>query len=173
MALTQKFCFTPESYLSRQSHNPFKSESSKLFSSRVMSWSSPVGVESQEMSSHFEALICKHESMSSQPKFNIFAVFFCFKMAPNKLKNGAQCCFFCKVFTFKWLVKAVSILFLSFTFSYVGNASPTLLQEICLLGSVPSLQRGLALLSLTPKTQLQGPPNWNVKHINQWSFAHF
>ena len=51
------------------------SESSKNFASRVervMTWSSWVRLESQELSSHFESLVCKFESMSSQMKFHIF-----------------------------------------------------------------------------------------------------
>jgi len=83
-------------------------------SSLVMTWSSRVRVESQELSSHFESLVCKLESMSSQMKFHIFSMTSscyemahnllqngarrgrkwcrtCYEMVPNKLKNGAQC----------------------------------------------------------------------------------
>ena len=55
----------PESLLSSQSHKPFESGSSKIFSSRVMTWSSGVRVESQELLSHLESLVCKLEAMSS------------------------------------------------------------------------------------------------------------
>jgi len=52
-----------------------ESESPKVFSSRVrvwvMTWSSRVRVESQELSSHFESLVCKLES--SHTKFHIFS----------------------------------------------------------------------------------------------------
>jgi len=40
-------------------------------------------VESQELSSHFESLLCKLESMSSHTKFHVFSTFFL-------LWNGAQ-----------------------------------------------------------------------------------
>ena len=55
---------------SSQSHKPFESESSKNFSSwvRVVTWSERVRVESHELSSHFESLVCKLESMSSRTK---------------------------------------------------------------------------------------------------------
>jgi len=66
-----------------------------------MTWSSRVRVESQELSSHFESLVCKLESMSSHTKFHIFSTTFfavkwrptCYKMAADKLESGAQCCF--------------------------------------------------------------------------------
>ena len=65
-----------ESFLSSQSHKALESESSKIFSSRirVTTWSSRVRVESQELSSHFESLVCncKLESMSSHTKFHVF-----------------------------------------------------------------------------------------------------
>jgi len=66
----------PESFLSSQSHKSFLSESSKVFSSRVMTWSGRVRVESQEQSSHFESLVCKFESMSSQIIISIILVYF-------------------------------------------------------------------------------------------------
>ena len=82
---------------SSQSHKPFVSEKSEFFSS-------PVRVESQELSNHFESLVFKIESLLSQMKFYIFAMSFScyklapnmttwYKMAPNKLQNGTQCCF--------------------------------------------------------------------------------
>jgi len=43
----------PKSLLSSQSDKPFESESSKVFSSRVMTLSSRVRVKSQELSSDF------------------------------------------------------------------------------------------------------------------------
>jgi len=49
-----------------------------------MTWSSRVNVESQELSSHFESLVFKLESMSSQMKFHIFPMAcFCYEMAPT------------------------------------------------------------------------------------------
>jgi len=57
----------PESFLSSQSHKPFESESSKIFSSQSHDL-----VESQKLSSHFESLVCRLESMSSHMKFYIF-----------------------------------------------------------------------------------------------------
>jgi len=52
-----------ESFFSSQNHKPLELESSKIVSSRVrvMTWSSRVRVESQELSSHFESLVCKLE----------------------------------------------------------------------------------------------------------------
>jgi len=47
-----------------------------------MTWSSQV--ESQELSSHFESLVCKLESMPSHTKFHVFSTtLFRHKMAPN------------------------------------------------------------------------------------------
>ena len=76
-----------ESFMSSQSHKPFESESSKFFSSRVsvrvMTWSSRIRVESQELSSRFESLVCKLESMSSHRKFLFYIDIFL-------LWNGTQ-----------------------------------------------------------------------------------
>ena len=87
------FCSdVPESFLSSQSPKPLESESSKIFSSgvKVMTWSSRVRVEPRELSSHFESLLCKLESMSSHTKFHVFSTtFFCYEMAPDELENGA------------------------------------------------------------------------------------
>jgi len=63
-----------------------------------MTWSSRVRVESQELSSHFESLVCKLESMSSHTKFHIFSTTFfavkwrptCYKMVPYMLQNGGR-----------------------------------------------------------------------------------
>jgi len=47
-------------------------------------FSSPVRVESQELSNHFESLVFKIEPLLSQMKFYIFAMSFsCYKLAPN------------------------------------------------------------------------------------------
>jgi len=71
----------PESFLSSQSHKPFESES----------WFGRVRVESQKLSSHFESLVCKLDSMSSHMKFHIFLWhFLCYGMPLDKLENGAQ-----------------------------------------------------------------------------------
>jgi len=55
---------------------------------------SRVSVERQELSSQFESLVCKLESMSSETKFYIFISFFvmkcrqtCYKIAPDKVKK--------------------------------------------------------------------------------------
>jgi len=77
----------PESYLPSQSHLKFVS--------------CHVRAESQEPSSHFESLVCKLKTLSSQLKLNIFLTpFFAtkwrptsYKMASKELKNGAQCLF--------------------------------------------------------------------------------
>ena len=84
-----------ESWLGR-----VESESSEFFSSRirVMTWSSRVRVKSQELSSHFESLVCKLESMPSHTKFHVFLQHFfgmkwrliSSKMVPNMLWNGAR-----------------------------------------------------------------------------------
>jgi len=70
-------------------------------------------------------------------KFIIFPVsIFCYKMAPNELKNGTLRCFSSFVimlFRSKFFVKALSILLLSFTLCYFHKSGLTLLQEICLL----------------------------------------
>ena len=56
-----------------------------------MTWSSRVRVESRELSSHFESLVCKLESMLSHTKFHVFSTtFFSYEMAPDKIKNSAQ-----------------------------------------------------------------------------------
>jgi len=85
-----------ESFLSSQSH--LKLCRVRV---RVTTWSCRVRVESQELSSHFESLVCNLESMSSHTKFHVFSTtLFCYemapnmpKMAPNKLENVAQYCF--------------------------------------------------------------------------------
>jgi len=53
-----------------------------------MTRSSQVRVESQNLSSHFESLVCKLESMSSRVTWNFtffLLHFLCYKMAPNTL----------------------------------------------------------------------------------------
>ena len=56
-----------------------------------MTWLSRLRVKSRELSSHFESLDCKLESMSSDTKFHVFSTTFsCYEMAPDKLENGAQ-----------------------------------------------------------------------------------
>jgi len=75
---------------SSQSHKLCELESSKFsscrFRVRVMTWSRRVRVESQELLSHFESLVCKIESISSHTKFHIFSTtFFCYEIAPNML----------------------------------------------------------------------------------------
>jgi len=70
-----------------------ESESSKIFSSqvRVKSRLGQVRVESQELSSHFQSLVCKLDQMSNQNKF--FAKKWrptCYKMMPDKLRSGAH-----------------------------------------------------------------------------------
>jgi len=48
------------------------------------SWIGRVRVEPQKLSSHFESLVCKLESMSSHMKFHIFSI------TLFMLWNGAQ-----------------------------------------------------------------------------------
>ena len=64
----------PTGYGPGQSHKPFESVASqshlKFFRVRDESWLARV--ESKELSSHFELLVCKLESMSSQIKSNTF-----------------------------------------------------------------------------------------------------
>jgi len=88
----------------------------KFFESeRVMTWSSRVRDKSQEVSSHFESLVCQLESISSHMKFHIFPMSIfamkwrptCYEMALDKLQNGVQCwfnTFDCRSFisTFLW-----------------------------------------------------------------------
>jgi len=76
-------------YLSSQSHKRLEASTRcrvrnhlKIF--RVES--QRVRVQSKELLSNFESLVCKLESVSSQIKFNNF----CYKMVHNELKNGAQ-----------------------------------------------------------------------------------
>jgi len=60
-----------------------------FFESSHITWSSRVRGESQELSSHFESLVC--ESMSSQMKFHIFSMtFLCYEIASNMLYNGTR-----------------------------------------------------------------------------------
>ena len=74
-----------ESFLSSQNHKFVESESwLGRVRVRVMTRSSRVRIESQELSSHYEALVCKFESMSSHTKFHVFSTTcFCYEMAPN------------------------------------------------------------------------------------------
>jgi len=65
-----------------------------------MVWSSRVSVEphSQELSSHFELLAFKLESVSSQLKLNIFQKFFKLHSGAQRTKKWrsrecSQCCF--------------------------------------------------------------------------------
>jgi len=46
-----------------------------------MTWSSRVRVESRELLSHFESLVCKLELMSSHTKFHVSSTFVCYEMA--------------------------------------------------------------------------------------------
>jgi len=57
---------------------------------------------------------------------------FCFKMAPNEIKNGAQCFFGyfdSRLFRSKFFVKAVSVLLFSFALSHFHKSNSNLLQE--------------------------------------------
>jgi len=94
-----------------------------------------VGVESQELLSNFESLVWKLESNEI---FHFFYVF-CLrrngaqhaaKMAPDKIKNGARCCFckfHCKLFISKFFTKAVPILLLLL----ISLISTSLAQPCC------------------------------------------
>jgi len=120
-----------------------ESGSSKIFSSpvkvRVMTWSSQSRVtrivQSQELSSHFDSLVCKLESMSSHTKFHVFSTTFfamkyyptCYKMALDKSENDAQCCFNkfeCRLFISVFFSLHFTCLFHSQSFQ---KFSPTLL----------------------------------------------
>ena len=79
MMCLSHFCRVRDTSPSSQSHLKFL---------RFRSWLGRVRVESQELSSHFESLVSKLESMSCQRKFDITAVFFCYEMAPDELENG-------------------------------------------------------------------------------------
>jgi len=94
-----------------------------------------VRVESQELLSNFESLVWKLESNEI---FHFFYVF-CLrrngaqhaaKMAPDKIKNGARCCFckfHCKLFISKFFTKAVPILLLLL----ISLISTSLAQPCC------------------------------------------
>jgi len=73
-----------ESFLSSQSHL-------KIFSSRVRASHHLVESsqrESQELSTHFESLVCKLESMPSQMKFHILSMtFLCYEMGAQHAMN--------------------------------------------------------------------------------------
>jgi len=90
-----------------------------------MTWSSRVGVESRELSSHFESLVCNLESMSGHTKFHVFSTsFFCYEMAPDKVENCAQCYFnkfHCRLFIYKFIEIAF---YLSLSLSVISK-SPT------------------------------------------------
>ena len=66
----------------KSSYKPVESDSSqshpKYFRVRVESWLGRVKVVSQKLPSHFESLVCKLESMSSQINLNIFLLLFLF-----------------------------------------------------------------------------------------------
>ena len=87
-----------------------------------MTWLNRARVESQELSSCFESLVCKLESISSHTKYHIFSMtYFCNEMAYDKLENGAQCCFNkfdCKLFISKF---SQFTFYLSFSLSVVSK----------------------------------------------------
>ena len=85
----------------------FESELSKIFSSRVRveSWLAQVRVDSQELSSHCESLVCNLES-NEISHFSMTLLCYlngtryvrkwclkCYETAPDKLENCAQCWF--------------------------------------------------------------------------------
>ena len=149
----------PDSSLSSLVRSP-SSQSHQIISSRVR-------VESQELSSHFESLVCKFESMSSQKKFSMFPMFSTakwrptsYKLANSKLRSASQCCFsifVTRLLNLKYLVKAVcSFHFtLSFNLNQFHRSSLTLLQQIYLLISEKPVSekkrlRSTSVLSGTP-----------------------
>ena len=69
-----------KSFLSNQSHKPFKSESSKIFSSRVTRT-----VESLRVI----GLLARVSVKSNEIPHSSY-VFFCYEMAPNMVQNGAR-----------------------------------------------------------------------------------
>ena len=123
MTCPSDFCRVRVTSPSSQSHLNFFEWCLSL----VKTWSSQVRVESQELSSHFESLVCKLNSMSSQMKFHIFSMTFyaaakwrptfykmapgklemmpttLYEMVPDKLENDAQCFikFECRLFISK------------------------------------------------------------------------
>jgi len=101
----------------------------KFFQVRVMTWSSRVRIESQELSSRFEYLVCNLESIRSHTKFHGFSTTcFCCEIVPDKLENGAQCCF--NKFDYMLFISKFSQLgfYLSLSFSVV---SKSLAQPCC------------------------------------------
>jgi len=108
-----------------------------------MTWSIRVRDESQELSCQVIGLQAR---VSVEPdEINIyimsfFARLWCPQMAPDKIKNGAQCCFSnfdSRLFRSKFLVKLVSISRLSFILSHFHKSSHNLLQEIYLVLHMP------------------------------------
>jgi len=86
----------------------------------------------KELSSHFESLVCKLESMLSQMKFHIFTCHFfamkwyptCCKMMSSMLQNGGQCCFSkfdCRLFISKFFCESSLHLLLSITLSRLSK----------------------------------------------------
>ena len=81
------FCRVRVTTTSSQSHLNF-------FRISVITWPSQSG----ELSSHFESLVCKLESMLSHTKFHVFSTTFfamkwhptCNQTASDKFENGAQ-----------------------------------------------------------------------------------
>jgi len=98
---------------------------------RVESGSSHNLVESE--SRHFESLVCKLESMSSQMKFNIFPMsFFLWKHAQNAMK-WCPCFikFDCRLFISKFFLRKRFEFYLFISLSVIFHkSSSTLLQKI-------------------------------------------
>jgi len=89
-------------------------------------------VESRELSSHFESLVCKLESMSSHTNFHVFSMtFFYYEMAPDQLEivpNVVLTRFDCRLFISKFIVIAF---YLSHSlFSHFKKSSPTMMQVL-------------------------------------------
>ena len=108
---------------SSQSHKPLESKSSqshlKFFIVESESWLGRVRIESRELSSHFESLVCKFESHEI---LHFFHNIFCYKMAPDKLENSSQCCFNkfdCRLFISKFIEIAF---FLSLSLSVISKS---------------------------------------------------
>jgi len=91
-----------------------------------------IRIESQELSSHFELLVCKLESNEIQ-YFSFFVRKWHtinYKNGAQRAKNDAQCCFSnfeSRLFRSNYSVKPVSILLFSFTVSHFQKSSPTLM----------------------------------------------
>jgi len=123
----------PKTILSSQSHKLFESESSKFFSSGVMTSSSDKNC--WVTSSHWFSSLsqCRVKRNFTFFLWLFYAKKWCptwYKMVPDKLENGAQCVVAALIPGFLYLSVSVCILLVSFTLSRFNKSSPTLLQVL-------------------------------------------